>query len=200
MVFKFIDSAGAFVCPEKRIPLLYCTKQYFREPGRCFLAGSSLIPRSFIIKKNPSLPGFKLHVPSTNQILEHFMWNFNCITNASQYNECTASSWNDGFIRTPAADLCATTTVSADKTGSLQAKTCSRVTMWYTYCQSDISQVYCKWRVHLASIDVKSPSSSKDCDSQPFVYSRRYGGLYKSYGINFIRPCSPFIIHKGCGL
>ena len=58
----------------------------------------------------------------------------------------TASAWNDGFVRTPAAELCATTTVTVDKTFSWTAS---------TYCQSGIStsvsmqeQVYCKLCVY----------------------------------------------------
>ena len=42
-----------------------------------------------------------------------------------------ASTWNDGFVRTPSADMYATTTVPAAKTISLQARTCSRVAVWY---------------------------------------------------------------------
>ena len=49
---------------------------------------------------------------------------------ASQYNKYTASTWNNGFAQTP-ADLCATTTVSANKMGYFQAITCSRVAVWY---------------------------------------------------------------------
>ena len=36
----------------------------------------------------------------------------------------TASTWNDGFVQTPSADLCTTTTVPANKMVSLQARTC----------------------------------------------------------------------------
>ena len=58
----------------------------------------------------------------------------NCVINASQYSKHIyrtvpwyASTWNDGFVQTPSTDLFATTTVPADNTVSLQARTCSRV-------------------------------------------------------------------------
>ena len=60
-----------------------------------------------------------LGVYSTNQISECFMWqlkNFSCII-----------TWNNGFVQSLFADLCATTTVPVDKLISLQTRTCSRV-------------------------------------------------------------------------
>ena len=39
------------------------------------------------------------------------------------------SAWDDGFVRTTSADLCAFTTVPGDKTVSLQVKTCLRVAL-----------------------------------------------------------------------
>ena len=91
-------------------------------------------------------------VGSTNQISERFTWqlcrhDFNCIIHTLQcsipyLSSGTASAWNDGFVRTPAAELCATTTVTVDKTFSWMAS---------AYSQSGIStsvrmqeQVYCK--------------------------------------------------------
>ena len=44
------------------------------------------------------------------------------ITNILYPSRGTASTWNDGFVRTP-ADLCATTTVTVDKNVSLQTRT-----------------------------------------------------------------------------
>ena len=40
-----------------------------------------------------------------------------------------ASTWNDGFVRTPSADLFTTTTVPVDNTVSLKARNCLRVTV-----------------------------------------------------------------------
>ena len=86
----------------------------------------SLVPRPFMKRKQPAqltqVQTVDFHCPgvgSTNQILERFMWqlqNFNRHKYITQYNKYTASTWNDGSVRTSFANLCATTTVAADKT------------------------------------------------------------------------------------
>ena len=50
------------------------------------------------------------------------------MTNILYPSHGMTSAWNNGFVQTP-ADLCANTTVSADKTVSLKARTCSRVAL-----------------------------------------------------------------------
>ena len=48
------------------------------------------------------------------------------ISIASQYNN-TASGSNEGYVRTPSANLCASVTVPADK----MVSSCSRVAVWH---------------------------------------------------------------------
>ena len=87
----------------------------------------------------------------------------------------TASALNDGYVWTPSANLCATTTVAADKMVSLQTRNCLRVRASLTS--------------KTATIQYKPVTSLTDNNNALAHYEQSGGYNQISYALSNIHGC-----------
>ena len=152
----------------------------------CYLQKYALFNASFYNIPNfigwHNLPKFKLltsaalglAVPIRFQNASSDSCRISIASKASQYNN-TASVLNDGYVWTPSADLCATTTVAADKMVSLQTRNCLRVRASLTS--------------KTATIQYKPVTSLTDNNNALAHYEQSGGYNQISYALSNIHGC-----------